>query len=139
MSRSEPVPSKRHERIQNRRRSRRREEVRGQYPTARRSTKSGKQVLDRKAPHILCSKCESSFEFDEEFGQFSLPVRLGLLEHALQMDAHSRKPDTQLVGHKLQAMAFQHKKSDAGLGLCQIEDVAEVVWLQLRLTSVVDY
>jgi hypothetical protein len=101
--------------------------------------KKRKASLDRKAPHILCSKCESCFEFDEELGQFSLPVRLGLLEHALQMDAHSRKPDTQLVGHKLQAMPFQHKKSDPGLGLRQIEDVAEVVWLQLRLTSVVDY
>jgi hypothetical protein len=74
----------------------------------------------------LCSKCEGRFEFDEELGQFSLPVGPRLLEHALQMDAHSREPDAQFVGHKLQAMAFQHKKSDPRLRLRQIVDVAEV-------------
>ena len=44
-------------------------------------------------------------------------------------------------GHasRAQSKARHHKKSDPGLGLRQIEDVAEVGWLQLRLTSVVDY
>jgi hypothetical protein len=95
--------------------------------------------LDRKAPLVLCSKCESCFEFDEELRQFSLPVRPCLLEHPLEMDAYRRQTDAQFVGHKLQAVAFQHKKSDSRLCLGQIEDVPEVGWLQLGLASVVDY
>ena len=107
-------------------------EVRGQYPTARPSIKAESRFWIARRHTSYARNVKTCFEFNEELGQFSLPVGLRLLEHALQMHAHSRKPDTQLGGHKLQAMAFQHKKSDPGLGLRQIEDVAEVGWLQLR-------
>lgn len=61
-----------------------------------------------------------------------------LLEDALQMDAHGRERDVQLVGNGLQAVVLKDSDRDLVFPWCQAVYLSKICRRQLNLPIVID-
>lgn len=63
---------------------------------------------------------------EEQADQLGLAMGAGLFEDPLEMDAHCRQRDAQLVGNRLQPLAAQHLEGDSGFRRRQAIELLQV-------------